>query len=89
MRSACFIEEAKKRGVKFKAIKGPAGYTNNFCAEIKNKKIRFESLPASEHASHYDISFVDCKNRTKKHLQKGNFPVASGKLFWIWQKKKP
>lgn len=86
MRSACFINEARKRGVKFKATKGPVGYTNHFCAEIGSQKIRFESLPVANHASKYDSSFVDCKERTKKHLKKGGFPIAEGKSFWFWQR---
>lgn len=85
MRSACFIDEARKRGVKFKAAKGPVGYTNHFCAEIGGKKIRFESLPVANHVSKYDVSFVDCKERTKNHLSKGNFPIVKGKSFWFWQ----
>jgi cyanophycin synthetase len=87
MRTACFIDEARKRGVKFKVIKGPAGYTNHFCAEIANKKIRFESLPIAEHISKYDVSLVDCKKRTRNHLKKGGFPIAKGKAFWFWQKE--
>lgn len=86
MRSACFIDEARKQGIKFKAAKGPVGYTNHFCAEIGSKKVRFESLPIAGHASKYDVSFVDCKERTKNHLSKGNFPIAKGKSFWFWQK---
>ena len=86
MRSACFIDAARKRGVKFLAAKGPAGYTNHFCAEINSRKIRFESLPVAEHIGKYDASFVDCKERTKNHLQKGGFPIAEGKSFWFWQK---
>lgn len=86
MRSACFIDEARKRGVKIKAAKGPFGYSNRFCAEIGDKKIRFESLPVASHVSIYDASFVDCKERTKDHLSKGNFPIAKGKSFWFWQK---
>jgi cyanophycin synthetase len=88
MRSACFIDETRKRGVKFKAAKGPFGYTNHFCAEVNGQKYRFESLPVAEHASKYDISFVDCKERTKNHLKKGNFPIADGKSFWFWQKNR-
>ncbi len=86
MRSVCFIEAAGKRGVKFKAAKGPVGYSNHFCAEIGDKKIRFESLPVAAHAGKYGASFVDCKERTKNHLQKGGFPVAEGKSFWFWRK---
>jgi cyanophycin synthetase len=88
MRSACFIDEARKRGVKFKVAKGHVGYTNAFCAEINGQKIRFESLPVAEHASKYDASFVDCKERTKNHLKKGGFPIADGKSFWFWQKNR-
>ena len=86
MRSACFINEARKRGIKFKATKGPFGYTDHFCAEIIDKKIRFESLPIAEHVSKYDISFVNCKERTKDRLKKGNFPIADGKSFKFWQR---
>ena len=86
MRSACFIDEARKRGVKFKAAKGPFGYTNHFCAEITGKKIRFESLPLAEHIGKYDVVFVDCKERTKNRLKKGGFPITEGKSFWFWQK---
>lgn len=86
MRSACFINEAKKRGVKFKAAKGPVGCTNHFCAEVDGKKIRFESLPVAEYIGKYDISFADCKERTKNHLKKGGFPIAKGKSFWFWRK---
>jgi len=88
MRSACFIDEARKRAVKFKAAKGPVGYTNHFCAEVNGQKYRFESLPVAEHISKYDVSFVDCKERTKNHLKKGNFPIADGKSFWFWQKNR-
>lgn len=85
MRSACFIDEARKRGVKFRAAKGLVGYTNHFCAEIGNRKIRFESLPAAEHISKNDVSFIVCKERTKNHLKKGHFPIAEGESFWFWQ----
>jgi len=88
MRSACFVNEARKRDVKFKAAKGPFGYTDHFCAEVNGRKIRFESLPVAEHISKYDVSFVDCKERTKNHLKKGGFPIADGKSFWFWQKNR-
>lgn len=88
MRSACFIDEARKRGVEFKVAKGPVGYTNHFCAKIGRKKVRFESLPIADHVSKYASSFIDCKKRTKDHLSKGNFPIAEGKSFWFWHKNR-
>jgi len=86
MRSACFIDAARKRGVKFQVAKGPFGYTNHFCAEVDNKKIRFKSLPIAEHVSKYGVSFVDCKEKTKNHFKKAGFPIAEGKSFWFWKK---
>jgi len=86
MRSACFINEARKQGLTFKVARGPLGYTNHFSAEVNGKKFRFEGLPIAEYISKYDISFVDCKEKTKKHLSKGNFPIAESKVFWFWRK---
>ncbi|MDP3093920.1 MAG: hypothetical protein Q8N16_04180 [bacterium] len=88
LRSTCFIEEARKRGVEFKALRGPFGYTNHFRAEINGKPFRFESLPIADFASKLSIQIVGDKERTKKHLKKGGFPIADGKSFWFWQKKK-
>ncbi len=87
LRSACFVEEARKRGVKFKAAKGPFGYTSYFFAFVDSKKISFEGLPTADFASKRNASFVGCKERTKIHLAKGNFPIADSKSFWFWQKK--
>ncbi len=83
MRSACFIEELKKRGAMVKALRGPAGYTNYFRVEMGGKIIRFENLPFADNAW-----VVDDKEKTKLYLRKGNFPIAEGKSFWFWQKKK-
>ncbi len=87
MRSTCFIEEARKRGVKFKAGKGPFGYTGFFCAFVAGKEIRFEGLPSADFANGKNSSFVSCKERTKIYLKKGNFPIVEGRSFWFWQKK--
>ncbi len=87
MRSACFVEEARKRGVNFKAAKGPFGYTGYFCADVAGKKIRFAGLPTADFVNGRSASFVSCKQKTKIHLEKGNFPIAEGKSFWFWQKK--
>jgi len=87
LRTTCFIEEGKKRGIKFKALRGPFSYTNHFRAEIDGKIFRFESLPIAEFISKYGVQLVDDKEQTKCHLRKGNFPIADGKAFWFWQKK--
>ncbi len=84
--SAYFIEEARKRGVKFKAAKGPYGYTGYFCAEVDGVVVRFQGLPIADFVSRNSPSFVSCKERTKEHLAKGDFPIAEGKSFWFWQK---
>lgn len=88
LRSACFTEEARKRGVKFKVLHGPFGYTNHFQAGINGKIFRFESLPIADFAGKLNLRTIDDKERTKKHLKKGDFPIADGKGFWFWQKDK-
>ena len=88
LRSTCFIDELRKRGGSIKALRGPFGYTNHFRLEIGGKVIRFESLPIADFISKYDTRLVDDKEKTKLHLKKGNFPIAEGKSFWFWQKKK-
>ncbi len=86
-RSACFVEEARKREVKFKAGRGPFGYTGHFCAYVAGKEIRFSGLPTADFVNGRSASFVSCKEKTKIHLEKGNFPIAEGRSFWFWQKK--
>jgi len=88
LRTTCFIREAEKRGVKFQALQGPFGYTNHFRAEIGGKIFRFEGLPIADFASKCGAQFTDCKKRTKQRLKKGGFPIAEGKDFWFWQKRK-
>jgi len=87
LRTSCFIDEAKQRGIKFKALYGPFGYTNHFHAEINEKIFRFESLPIADFASKYGAQLVDDKERTKHRLKERNFPIADGRAFWFWQKK--
>jgi cyanophycin synthetase len=87
LRTTCFIDEARKRGIKFKVLYGPFGYTNYFQAEINGKIFRFEGLPIADFASKHEAQLVDDKKRTKCRLRKKNFPIADGKAFWFWQKK--
>jgi len=88
LRSTCFIDEFRKRGGSIKALHGPFGYTNHFRLEINDKVVRFEGLPIADFVSKYDTRLVDDKEKTKLHLSKGNFPIAKGKSFWFWQRKK-
>ncbi len=87
-RSACFIKEAKKYGIKFKALYGPFGYTNYFQARLKDKTFRFESLPVADFLNRYPSQIIDDKKLVKQYLKKGNFPAAEGRAFWFWQKSK-
>lgn len=88
LRSTCFIEEARKREIKFKALHGPFGYTNQFRAEFNKKIFRFESLPIANFAGKLSMQLVDNKERTKNHLKKSGFPIVDGRSFWFWQKRK-
>ncbi|MBU1033113.1 MAG: hypothetical protein ABII13_01375 [Patescibacteria group bacterium] len=88
LRTTCFIDEAKKRGIKFKAICGRFGYTCHMQAMVNGKIIRFDNLPTADFKSKYNPRIIDDKTLTKHHLKKRNFPIADGDTFWFWQKKK-
>jgi len=87
-RSACFIEEMKKRGVVCYAMQSVFGYTGYFKIKLRGKTFRFETLPRAEFTSRYTTKIVDDKDLTKRYCKKGGFPVADGRSFWFWQKKK-
>lgn len=87
LRSTCFINEAKKQGMKFKALRGPFGYMNYFQMQSKGKIFSFEGLPTADFLSKNHPDLADNKDLAKQHLQKGNFPIAQSQAFWFWQKK--
>ena len=86
LRSTCFIDEMKKRGAVFHALRTAHGFTNHFKLEIKGKTFRFETLPTADFASKHTSRIADDKESCKRHCQKGAFPVAEGRSFWFWQK---
>ncbi|MFH1405009.1 MAG: hypothetical protein ABIH21_02835 [Patescibacteria group bacterium] len=88
LRTHCFIKEAKKRGVKFQALKSKFGYTNYYRAVFENKVYRFEGLPSAIFTGRFSPQLVDDKEKTKEHLVQGNFPIAKGGCFWFWQKNR-
>ncbi len=83
-----FIQEAKKRGVQVCSLYGPGGFTNNFKATVGGKTIRFEMLPIIEWENGKNARRADDKKKTKLFLAQKNFPIAEGKTFWFWNKKK-
>jgi cyanophycin synthetase len=88
LRTACVIREAQKRGVDFSVLCGPRGYMNHYLAHTHGRTFRFEGLPIADFVSAYGVSHVDDKDKTKQKLCEKEFPVAEGKSFWFWQKKK-
>lgn len=88
LRSTCFIDEMKKRGAVCCSLRSTYGFTNNFKMELGGRTFRFETLPIADFASKFRPRLVEDKQLAKQHCQKGGFPVARGKSFWFWQKKK-
>lgn len=86
MRTACFIEEANKKGIVVECLMGPYGSTNQYCAQFAGKTVRFESLPLAKHVSKAEFD-SECKQGTRDYLKKGDFPVAKGNKFFISQYK--
>ncbi|TSC56927.1 MAG: cyanophycin synthetase [Parcubacteria group bacterium Greene0714_21] len=88
LRSFCFLEEMKKRGVTCYALKTIFGYTNHFKMRIGEKVFHFEMLPTAGFKSKYTNRVVDDKQLTKEFCKEGNFPISQGQSFWFWQKQK-
>ena len=88
LRSFCFLDEMKKRRAICQAMKTFVGYNNRFKIKIHGKTFRFESLPTASFKNKYTNRIADDKKLTKQHCKKGGFPIAHGKSFWFWQKKK-
>lgn len=86
-RSACFLREARARGAKCAALRGPAGYNNRFRVSYGGKELYFEGLPLCGSANSHTEFMIDDKKLTKEFLREKEFPVADGKAFWFSQKK--
>lgn len=82
LRSTRFIEEGKKRGAKFQAIKGPFGFTGNFRMYYNNRLIRFEGLPQFP----INTGNIDDKKASKEILSRADYPVPKGRAFPFWKK---
>ena len=88
LRSSCFIKEMRKRGAVCYAMQSVFGYTNHFKIEVGGKTFRFETLPIAKFVNKYTTKIVDDKELAKHRCKKGGFPVADGRSFWFWQKRK-
>jgi D-alanine-D-alanine ligase-like ATP-grasp enzyme len=87
-RTATFIEEAKKYGLKFQVLSSPFGYTNFFHLKVNEKIFSFEGLPRAEFLNTRSSEIIDDKALVKKMLQKHNLPVAKGRAFCFFEKHK-
>jgi cyanophycin synthetase len=87
MRSACVIKEARRRNFRCEIVRGPGGrYLNYFYMHLFGRVIRFDRLPAMDERRWRGAALVSCKERTKRHLARGGFPVPEGRTFWFWQR---
>jgi len=88
LRTACFIEEARKSGLKIKALYSPFGPNGNFLVEKNDgHKFRFEVLPDVGFLSKYGPGLVDDKKAGKKLLQKAGLPAPASKFFWFFRQR--
>lgn len=85
LRSACFVEEARKRNIPVAVLKSRFGVTGHFRITVNGKTFRFDGLPLGKQSGTKNEDIND-KEKAKKILRHGNFPIAEGKTFWWWQK---
>jgi D-alanine-D-alanine ligase-like ATP-grasp enzyme len=87
LRSTVFIDEAKKRGMEFWALKSPVCYINAFHLKWRDKIFSFEGLPRAEFFDGKNSCLIDDKAAVKKVLLENKIPTPEGKKFWFWQKR--
>lgn len=88
LRSTVFIDEAKKRGMEFWALKSPVCYINTFHMKWRDKVFSFEGLPRAEFLDGEKSQLIDDKAAVKRILLENNLPTPAGRVFWFWQKRK-
>ena len=77
LRTKCFWEEAKRRGIKMKEFHlGPI--RDGFVAEFKGRTIIFDGLPRPGIAESSALKWMDDKGIMKKKFLKEGLPVAKG-----------
>ncbi|MEK7060219.1 MAG: hypothetical protein AAB970_01195 [Patescibacteria group bacterium] len=85
LRTKCFWEEAKRRGIKMKEFK--MGIIRDaFIAEYKGKTITFDGLPRLEEMESDSLKWMDNKGIMKIKFLKEGLPVAKGGI--AFSKKK-
>ncbi|MGC9599021.1 MAG: hypothetical protein ABSE18_01395 [Minisyncoccia bacterium] len=82
--AALFIQRGRARGIEFEALRGPFGYLTFFRMRIGGRSYEFDRLPG---ASANSLA-ADDKWHTKKALRTLGYPVATGRSFWWFQKRK-
>ncbi len=87
-RTAVLIKEGRKKGITFRALKSPAGFTSYFLMKIDEKSFLIEGLPRAEFLSGPAYELVDDKYKVKKTLEEKGLPTLKGESFWWFQKKK-
>ena len=88
LKSWCFIQEARKKGIEIKALTGRLGYTNHFQMTINGRVFYFDNFPTADFLSKYGDEVVDDKEWVRKLLKKGGFPFVEGHSFWFFQTRR-
>lgn len=86
-RVAYFIAAARERGIECKILYILDRPTEHIVLQYNGKHYYFHGYPTAEHANASIANAADNKATTKKHLQRGGFPVAAGKHYYVWQKE--
>ncbi len=86
LRTMVFIDEARKRGMAFLALRGPVGFLNYFYMEVGGRWYLIEGLPRIEWLNSGETDSIDDKSFVKRKLKKSGFAVPEGRAFGFWNK---
>jgi D-alanine-D-alanine ligase-like ATP-grasp enzyme len=86
LRTAVFLDEARKRGINYCYLESRFGPVNHFEIRTANQSYFFEGLPRGERLETKLSKIIDDKAKTKSLLQSAKLPTPKGKSFFWFQK---
>ena len=82
--AAIFIKRGRARGLAFEALRGPSGYLTFFRMGAGGRMRVIDRLPGAG----ANTFLADDKWRVKRELLKSGYPVAPGRAFWWFERRR-
>jgi len=88
LRTRCFIEEARRRGARVRALCFFNGVPLEFEVELHGKKSSFYVLPGDKEVRPELTKLTECKQKTRDRLRAFGVAVPEGREFCFFEQEK-